>query len=252
MPLMVSRRVFVGSAALASVGAGSYGLFAQTPGAITRSPTVVQDDPILKEIRRQLRRATQGLKKGSGEGARQYASALRLWAARGQGDKIDDRLRVALQRTIAQRGRSALLAAEAPHTEMERQAADLGFTPDMLDLHRPSDPALREQALDRLLRDGLTATIHAAADLLDTVVAPRLDEIARSGGTMPVVLRRAQAPGSATCQDVCNYADAFRYAMDVACAAAIIFPPLAEACMLAASAWLGALGACIMCQVFGG
>jgi len=224
---MTSRRLFLGS--VAAAGVGTFGVTALTfpvaaqPGA----------DPITREILRQLRGGMQKMQGGNGgDGARQLATTLRIYAA----TINDDQLRAMLRKA----NRQTLLYGPMNHAELERLADELGFPRAQLP-HSTTTPLRREQAVDRLLKEGLSPFMRRAADNLDQA-AVTLE--ARAARVRHVSLECAD------CGWACSLLGPSEDAVAALCALAFIFPPAAELCAAASAEYLTVLLACIMCQLF--
>ena len=236
----VSRRVFVGSVAAAGVGAAGAASVLDFP--LSAQP--VSAVPLTREIRRQLKEAFGKLREGRADGARQLAAMLRVYAS----TVNESELRAALQNA----NRRQLLSREVNHDEMVRQARELGLDPARLPPHRLISYGERDEAVAQLLRDGLGASMRAAADLVDGV-AEKIEALPREQrGAFVQAIALQPIPEPVDCGNCNTILSGLDYAekqMTVACALAGLFPlpPLVAACEAAISAWLvmlGAYGAC--------
>lgn len=148
-------------------------------------------DPVLAELLRQARSATQKAtqKAGqpgaviTGEPVRQVAAALRLLAVHGATIGVDAEIRSSLRSTLAREGRQGLLARR-PHANA--LAAELGLELDASRLGTlPEDYALRAAALDAVLKKGVAEVwLEVAQALEDTAVkldAQRGVQLVRQG-----------------------------------------------------------------------
>jgi hypothetical protein len=166
-----------------------------------------------------------------GEGARQLATTLRIYAATVNDDQVRAMLRKA--------NRQALLYGPINHAEMERLADKLGFPRAQL-AHTATTPERREQAVDRLLKEGLSPLMRTAADNLDQA-AITLQE--RAAQVRNVSLRCID------CSWACGLVDESGDAMTALCALAFIFPPAVELCTAASASYLTVYLACMMCHL---
>ena len=239
---MKNRRAFLmGSAALAA-GAGAVGLNVATRGLAAAQNSAAGSDAMVLELRRQFRAALPGLRKADGESARQYAAALRTFAAYAKTRDFDGQVRRGLRRVIAERGRAEVLDMTPNHAEMEAKIRDLGGTDeDVKRLHGPVDITRKELALDGLLKEGLTPAMERLAAMLERG-STGMD---RNSGNIRTV---AQFQG-ATCDEICGYADLLGEYMNFVCAMVAIFPIMADVCIAAIGAWTGALAACGLCRI---
>ena len=235
-----SRRMFLGST-VAAAGGGALFTFGNTPFSPVTLAQSSGPDPIAQELLRQMKAAMQLLKDGKGEGARQFASALRLVAV--QASTRDNQLRAQLREAVNVKGRASLVYAAPSHTEMKRLAAEWGVGDQAAAFHatHASDPFRREQALDMLLKEGLAPSLRRAAEDLNECGA-WLDK--RAATIRPVASLR-----QTDCGWSCAIAHTLGDIMDVACAAAILFPLLGEACIAASAAFFGAMVGCWLCQI---
>jgi hypothetical protein len=192
---MTSRRLFLGS--IATAGVGAFGVTA------LNFPVAAQPaaNPITREILRQLRGGVQKLIDGSGpDGARQLATTLRIYAA----TLNDDQIRAALRKA----NRQTLLHGSVNHAEMERLADELGIPRSVLPLHPTSTSQGREQALDRMLKEGLSPFLREAADRLDRTAVTLQERTAR--------VRNVALQQCASCDWACGFVDNSETAMNVA------------------------------------
>lgn len=227
---MASRRLFLGSVAAAGVGA--FGVSA------LNFPVAAQPaaNPLTREIRRQLRGGVQKLVDGSGpDGARQLATTLRIYAA----TLNDDQIRVALRKA----NRQTLLYGSVTHAEMERFADELGVVKSRLPKHPTSTPQAREQALDRMLKEGLSPFLREAADILDQTAVTLQERASRI---------RNVAQQCESCSWACGFVGNSEAAMTVSCALAIVFPPAAEFCAAASANYIVVYLACLICAGING
>ena len=225
---MGSRRLFLGSVAAAGVGA--FGVTA-IDFPVAAQPAA---DPVTGEILRQIRGGLQQLIDGNGaNGARQLATTLRIYAA----TVNDDRLRAVLRKT----NRQTLLYGAINHTEMQRVADELGIPKSLQPPHPTTTTLGREQALERLMKGGLSGLIRQVADALDR-------------GAVNLQERATQVRNvSRQCRDcnwACDLVQPSLDAMTVICAAALLFPPVMEVCMAATANYLTVWLACNMCAAF--
>jgi hypothetical protein len=223
---MTSRRLFLGS--IATAGVGAVGVTA------LNFPVAAQPaaNPITREILRQLRGGVKKLIDGSGpDGARQLATTLRIYAA----TLNDDQIRAALRKA----NRQTLLYGSVNHAEMERLADELGIPRTILPTHPTSTPQGREQALDRMLKEGLSPFLREAADRLDQTAVTLQERTAR--------VRNVALQQCASCDWACGFVDNSETAMNVACALAVIFPPAMELCMAASANYLTVYFVCAFC-----
>jgi hypothetical protein len=236
----VSRRVFVGSVAAAGVGAA--GATSLLEFDVAAQPAA--RDPLIREIRHQLKQAIGQMRQGQSGGARQLSATLRIYAS----TVNDNQLRAALRKA----NRQQLLLTDMHRTELVRQAEELGINPSTLPPH--SLNRLRnEEAFDRLRREGLAPSMREAADYVDNLAA-KLENLAqRRGGPQALAIAlRQPIPEPVDCGNCGAEQSALASAeaqMAVACALAAIFPipPVEAACAAAAAAFLvlfAAYGAC--------
>ena len=227
---MTSRRLFLGS--VATAGAGALGVTA------FNFPVAAQPaaNPVTGEIHRQLRSGVKKLLDGSGpDGARQLATTLRIYAA----TLNDDQIRAALRKA----NRQTLLYGPVNHAEMARLADELGVPKSLLPAHPTSTLQGREQALDRMLKEGLSPFLREAADNLDQTAVTLQERASR--------IRNA-ALQCESCGWACGFVQPSEAAMTVSCAMALVFPPAAEFCAAASANYLMVYLACAICAVFNG
>jgi len=238
-----SRRAFIGSATAATAATVVAGVsLIDTPSGQAQNYLPAAPDAVIAELERQLRSANIGIRAGRGEAARQAATTLRFWAAYGVAQGYDTTLRQGVRQIIEQRGRSALVFIEPNHAEMERTAARLGLQPGELK-HPDIDPALREQSIDYILKNGITPALSAAAAALDQV-SVRLE--ARAAQLRPVAARQSG------CDSICGTAGSLADVAGVACGAALFLPYMLPLCEAATAAYLEFQIICWICQVVGG
>ena len=229
---MTSRRLFLGSVATAGVGALGVSAF--------NFPVAAQPaaNPVTGEIHRQLRGGVKKLLEGSGpDGARQLATTLRIYAA----TLNDDRIRAALRKA----NRQTLLYGPVNHAEMARLADELGVPKSLLPAHPSSTPQDREQALDRMAKEGLSPFLREAADSLEQT-AVGLQE--RASRIRNVALQTCAERCGWTCGLVANS----EAAMTISCAMALVFPPAVEFCAAASANYLTVYLACAICAAISG
>ena len=222
---MASRRLFLGS--VAAAGAGAIGVTAiNFPAA---AQPAADSSPIVLELRRQLKEAFEKMRMGQSVGARQAATILRVNAS-----TVDDGL---LRATLAKANRQQLLSTETNHEDLARQAKEFGLNPAMLPPHS-IDRVGREKALDQLFAEGLSPLMLRVADYTDTV-AVKMETLERSGRARPLqIALRRQTVDCGSCSDEQTQVASAMQAATVVCAAAIVFPPLAELCAAASAAYL--------------
>lgn len=181
------------------------------------------------------------MRDGQADGASQAAAVLRLYAS----TVNDGQLRAALSKA----NRQQLLLAETNHRELVRQAEELGIDPSTLPPHS-IDLVGREVALNQLSREGLSPLMHRAADFVDKVGA-KMKRLERSGHARPLqIALRQPIPDSNDCGDCKRekeWLDNALQAATVACAVALVFPLLAEACVAATLTFLTFQGVYSMC-----
>lgn len=233
----VSRRVFVGSVAAAGVGAVGTASLLDFPISAQRVTT----PPLIGEIRRQLKEAFGKLQNGQSGGARQAATVLRLYASTVDNGQLQAALRKA--------NRQQLLLAKMNHGELVRQAEELGINPSRLPPHS-LDSVGREVALDRLIKEGLSPLMLHVADFIDGVGA-KMEDLERSGHARPFqVALRQPIPDHTECgnceQEAAQVENAMSV-MTVVCAAALVFPLLAEVCAAASATYVTFYAAYSIC-----
>jgi uncharacterized membrane protein YphA (DoxX/SURF4 family) len=237
----VSRRVFVGSLAGASVGAGAAAFsFADISG---QSSSL---GPIGEEIDRQLKEALAKMQNGEGAGARQAATVLRVYAS-----AVNDGQ---LRATLKKANRETLLSTETSHRELTRRAQKLGVNLSRLPPHAGIDRLGREAAFARLTTEGLAPFMGEVADYVDSI-AVKMEALERRKGerqALAVALRQP-IPTETDCGNCNQEAEQVKdaaHVMEVACALALLFPPLAPACEAAAAAYLVVAAAGALCQLY--
>src|SRR5687768_2611836 len=131
---VLGRRVFLGSAGAAAIaGFGALNL----PLAAQPAPPA---DPLIRELYRQLKLGMGKMLDGEGEGARQLASTLRIYAM----TVSDDEIRANLRAATRARGRQALLDAPADHASMQQLGRQLGIPLSLLPPHVAPDTVRRD------------------------------------------------------------------------------------------------------------
>jgi hypothetical protein len=181
------------------------------------------------------------MRDGKAIGATQAATVLRVWAS-----TVNDGQ---LQATLRKANRSQLLLSEMNHGELVRQAKELGIDPSKLPAHS-LDRVGREAALDRLIKEGLSQSLREAADYVDGV-GTKMERLERAGGARPLqVALRQPIPDTVNCGN-CNQeksqVESAARVMEVACAAALLFPLLGPACEAAAATYLVVVTAASIC-----
>ena len=227
---MTSRRLFLGSVATAGVGALGVTAF--------NFPVAAQPaaSPVTREIHRQLRGGVKKLLDASGpEGARQLATTLRIYAA----TLNDDQIRAALRKA----SRQTLLYGPTNHAEMARLADELGVPRSLLPAHPSSTPQDREQALDRMLKEGLSPFLRDAADSLDQAAVTLQERASRI---------RNVAVQCESCRYACGFVSNSEAAMTISCAMALVFPPAVEVCAAASANYITVYLACALCAAISG
>ncbi len=145
--------------------------------------------------------------------------------------------------------RQQILLAQVNHGELVREAETLGINPSTLPPHSV-DRVGREAALDRLIKEGLSPVMRHAADFVDRV-GEKMEALERSGRSRPLqVALRQPIPdpvGLLQCDEEKAWLANAEQVMLVACAVAIAFPLLAEACAAASLAFLTFYGAYSVC-----
>jgi hypothetical protein len=182
------------------------------------------------------------MQKGQALGARQMATALRVYAATANDEQLQALLRKA--------NRQQLLLTEMNHGELVRQAKEVGIDPSRLPPHS-LDRAGREIALDRLTKEGLSPFVRTVADYVDGI-AEKMELVERrSGGAvaLQVALRQPipEPVDCGNCDQEQSQLDTMLNIMTVVCAAAAVFPLLIEACAVASAAYLSFYGAFVVC-----
>lgn len=234
----VGRRVFVGSLAGAGVGAIGTTSLLDFPVSAQRAAT----PPLVREIRRQLKQAFGKIQNGESRGATQAATVLRLYAS----TVNDGQLQAALKKA----NRQQLLLKEMNHEELLRLAEEIGINPARLPPHS-LDRVGRELALDRMIKEGLSPSMLAVADYVDGL-AEKMERVERrAGGTRALqIALRQPIPSGGECGDCARekqQLDITENIMVIACAVAVVFPILAEACAVATMTYLTFYGAYAVC-----
>jgi hypothetical protein len=241
----VSRRVFVGSVVAGVpvvVGAGVAAWpFTELQGqAPTSAPQ--QYGPVVREVQRQLKDAFGKIRDGQSGGARQLATALRIYAS-----TVNDDL---LQTSLRKANRQQLLLTDMNHGELVRQAKEFGIDPSRLPPHS-LDRVGRQAALDRLIKEGVSPFMRTVADYVDGV-AEKMERLERrSGGAMALqVALRQPIPDPVdcgNCEQEQQQVDSALQVATVTCAASAIFPPLAEVCAATSATYLAFYAAYSIC-----
>ena len=235
MSVEVGRRVFVGSVVTGLpffVGGGELA-FAQR-----QSGTASAKDPVAVQLIADMKRAVRGLsKEPSGEHARRLASSLRLLSAWGASNQFDTRVKETLRGVVARAGRDALVRRDVDPAMFKAEARALGFDGTSvvpLPVLASVDHATRQQVVDDLLANGVTARWRSLAGTLE-VAARSLDRVAsrRSGG---ITLVAQTDPG--ICWQIQKEMYYLELQMAFWCAPWFWWVP--EPCGLASSAYLGA------------
>jgi hypothetical protein len=198
-----------------------------------------------KAMRKQMRQAIQSMRDGKREGLTQYAFGLRVFANQLEENKIEAQLQVTLRKLVREKGRAYVLAMEGNHTEMQRIANEFGADILGASVHTTTNFSMRERILDSFLSgEGVVSTIREVADALDSIANKQKN---------PTAIRNIQLGGepSSSCNAPCDLAEAFNTEMDVICGLAFVFPIFVEACAFMIGVWLGALGVCLACKLFG-
>jgi hypothetical protein len=249
---MNSRRMMLGSMA-AVAGAGSAALLVQTratAAAQTAGTAGGDADPVIAEVRQQLKAALAGIQSGSGEAARHAAALVQVWGARIHGRTPDGDLRALAQRAVRRLGRPAVLDTPPNHADIEANVRALGLTTaDLarLDLHAPVDSQAKAAALDRLLEGGIQPMLDRTVQML-TLVGDQFDARA---SVRPVAARQSGC-------DACIAADIARAEMETFCALAALTPIIpamavfVEVCAVFASVFVIANFACWICRMWWG
>lgn len=235
---MTSRRLFLTGTTAVAITTGAVAL--NLPVAAQRR-VPADTDPLRRELRRQLRSGMMKLNEGRGEGARQAAATIRIWASTFAG-AAEQQVDTALRQIIRQRGRTYLLYTPINHAEMQKLAEDLGFPLHLLPPHQAPDPTRRERALQTILAEGMLPGFERAAQELEA----KGDELDRRA---PAVRSIAFAAALRACEIPCDAAESTGDVMEIYCAAALIFPVMAPACEVAAGAYLSLLMACYGCRL---
>ena len=233
MSAEVGRRVFVGSvvAGLPMLGGGVPGALAQRaqPGARRRDPILAQ---ITAEMKAAVRAASRS---GSGEHPRRLAASLRMLAAWGAANDIDDAVRNALGDAVARQGRDAVLRREMDEQMFAAEAREFGVDLTKVPPFRPVDAATREKVFNELLTTGATARWRDLADLLDRAAAG-LDTRA-AAQQRGVVLASAAQADPAACASMWQQMYYLQLEMAFWCAPWFYWLP--EPCAYVTGAYLG-------------
>jgi hypothetical protein len=139
------------------------------------------------------------------------------------------------------------------HGEMEAMADDLGVQQSLL--RHSTNYQVREEMLDRMLKEGLSPFIREVADAVEAL-APKLR--LPEGAVRRVALQPIPpAQQCADCETVYAMVENAIAALTAACALAAVFPPAAELCVAASLTYLtmvAAAGACAgilaICQAY--
>lgn len=163
------RRMFLGSAAAAGVGAAVGGPFF-LPTIDMHAQGHAPTDPVLTELSAQLLATVRAVRSGrgkAGEHARMLAANIRLLNAHGVGAQADARLR----RRLRDEGRDALLARELDLDTLaaEMQAVGVERVPPLSATY-----ADRARVLDLTIKNGMAPTL-AALGVAFEQIAPALD-----------------------------------------------------------------------------
>lgn len=212
-----TRRMFLGSAAVA--GAGAMMTFPVVPG-------FAQDDAVGGELRRQLEATLRLMGRNrTGEGPRRIGGLLRLMVAHHR--QLDSEIRARGRRIVRERGREAVLAADVDLHEVMALAERLGLRFPLT----PRSPSrqVREQVLDELLSKGITAHWLRAADAFDKL-SELLDQ--QAGAIRPVIY------DAEACRTMTIMLEGYAATAAVAC----LFGPN-FVCAAATGAYLGHLAA---------
>jgi hypothetical protein len=240
----IDRRRVLGSGAAVLLAAGSLGglsLAGQGRAQGGRGARA-SDTPLQREIKAQLRGGLQKLQKQDPDGARQLATTVRIFAA-----TIDD---APLVEVLRRANRDTLLRGAHNHAELSQLASELGINPSKL----PATPTPhnREEMLTILQKPGgLVSVMHNGADALDEVALV----FEKQKQQVRTVAARQQC---GACVQTCEQAARAEDAMSMICAAsamaALLFPPTAEAALLACAAasasWMTFYIACAACNTF--
>jgi hypothetical protein len=183
------------------------------------------------------------MRNGHSGGARQAATVLRLYAS-----TVDDGQ---LQAGLRKANRQQLLRTEMNHTELAREAKELGIDPSRLPPHA-IDRVGREAAVDRLIKEGMSPFMRNVADYVDDV-AEKMERLERRpDGAMAMQVALRQPPEQVycgTCEPIQGGMDYSMAQATVVCAAAAAFPPLGPACAAASVVFLVYHSAYALCLV---
>ncbi len=220
-----SRRVFLGStAALGSAAVIGGALLFNEHGASAQSQDA---DPVVRELRRQLRAGARQLRGARpGEGARATGAALAFGAVYARARGVDAQLKTMLRKV----GRQRMTAAEIEPAYILGLMRDHGITasyvPPLADL------TTRERVYDRLVTDGLTGLLDREAQAF-TARGPELDKF--TGMFRPVV--------DYNCQPIMDSISAWSGIVAITCSPwAVASGAGGLACSVATGALIGYLG----------
>jgi hypothetical protein len=186
------------------------------------------DDPVSAEALRQFKAAIRGLtKSANGEHGRQAASALRVLATNGKARNLDAEFRRAVTRELTTYGRDNVLMRPFDREQFAATGREFGVDPAP-ELATTSTLAERREALDALLKEGVTAHMERSAELFAAIGA-QLD--ARG----PVQRIQTKEQQIQMCRDLQTYISTAEGAMIVAC---LLGGPLA--CAYFSGVYLGA------------
>jgi hypothetical protein len=237
----VSRRIFVGS--LAGAGVGAVGAASLLDFSVSAQP--VSTDPLIRELRRQLKEALGKMRDGQAAGATQAATVLRVYAS-----TLNDGQ---LKATLRKANRAAVLSAERSHGEIVRIAEDLGINPATIPPHRLLDRGVKELELQRMIDNGLGPLFHEVANRFDAA-AVKLETLKRRGQSrlLSIALRQPipTEDQCGHCNQEAQIVENCEKALTVACAAAAILPILAPACEGAVVLYLAALSNYGVCMLY--
>jgi hypothetical protein len=244
---MMTRRMLLGSTAAA--GAGAIAVTSFNVPAPVAAQTAGANPALDAEIQRQLKDGfTKLLGNEKAKGAQQMATTFRFYAT----TIDDDQVRAMFREGIRRKGRAAIiLAPPIEHAEMERMGKALGIPSSQLPRHEAPDQIAREKALDLLLKEGLSPSLHRTADALEEM-AVLLDATRRSR-IQTVALMQA-TPGQ--CADVCSGAETQGQIAAAVCAFAgsvALVPGAGElagaACAAAFASWSSFQAGCSLCKI---
>ncbi len=169
------RRTFLQTAVLAIPSATLAVPFLDEP-VVAQESRRRKNDPVLQEILRQAKAATNAATKPgvapSGESMRQLANALRMLAAHGSAIGLD----AAINKGLRSLGREAVLAHRPDINAIVAKLRAEGIDADASRLAQtPDDPAARAVALDSILKNGASASFIAIAHSIEETGA-KLDK----------------------------------------------------------------------------